>query len=255
MSNNYGFIITRHVNSEKTNKYWNRCVKLIKIHYPDKPIVVIDDNSNTQFVNIEHNYDNITYIQSEWPGRGELLPYVYYLRHKWFPNAVIIHDSLFIHSKINFDLFGMNVMPLWHHNYDKENLPNIVRIASALTNNQILKKKLTNEFQLLGLNTDKFSLCFGCQSYIKLNFLEHLQRKYNITNLVNVIHCRSDRCALERVMGLLFCQEYAPLNHMSSLFGDILTKYRNSVYTYDEYIEDFKNKRLRYPFIKVWTGR
>ena len=27
---NYGFIITRHVNSEKTNKYWNQTVKLIR---------------------------------------------------------------------------------------------------------------------------------------------------------------------------------------------------------------------------------
>ena len=26
----YGFIITRHVNSDKTNKYWNQCVKLIR---------------------------------------------------------------------------------------------------------------------------------------------------------------------------------------------------------------------------------
>ena len=26
-NNSYGFIITRHVNSEKTNNYWNRCIK------------------------------------------------------------------------------------------------------------------------------------------------------------------------------------------------------------------------------------
>ena len=27
--NNFGFIITRHVNSENTNRYWNRSVKLL----------------------------------------------------------------------------------------------------------------------------------------------------------------------------------------------------------------------------------
>ena len=43
---NYGFIISRHVNSEKTNKYWNNCVKCLRHLYPFKKIVIIDDNSN-----------------------------------------------------------------------------------------------------------------------------------------------------------------------------------------------------------------
>ena len=30
----FGFIITRHVNSEKTNNYWNHSVKLIRTFYP-----------------------------------------------------------------------------------------------------------------------------------------------------------------------------------------------------------------------------
>ena len=37
----YGFIITRHVNSEKTNKYWNKCVKCIRTFYPLKKIIII----------------------------------------------------------------------------------------------------------------------------------------------------------------------------------------------------------------------
>ena len=32
----YGFIITRHVNSEKTNKYWNKCVRCIRTFLPSK---------------------------------------------------------------------------------------------------------------------------------------------------------------------------------------------------------------------------
>jgi hypothetical protein len=56
-------------------------------------------------------------------------------------------------------------------------------------------------------------------------------------------------------MGALFCQEYPKLTKINSLFGDILTKYRCQVYSFDEYIHDLKNKKLRYPFIKVWTGR
>ena len=49
-NNKFGFIITRHVNSVKTNNYWNNCVKLLRSLYPSKKIVIIDDNSNYDYV-------------------------------------------------------------------------------------------------------------------------------------------------------------------------------------------------------------
>lgn len=251
----YGFIITRHVNSDKTNKYWNKCIKLIRKFYPVNTIIVIDDNSKQELIHAENTYSNVTYIQSEYPGRGELLPYVYYLKYKWFPSAVIIHDSLFVHSKIRFELFNIPVLPLWHHNYDKENLHIIAKITSALTNHDPIMKKLTNNIFILGLHNDKINLCFGCQSYITLNFLEFIERKYKLSGLVHVVHNRKDRCALERVLGAIFCQECPKLIQLNSLFGDILTKYRCNLYNFDEYICDLTNKQIRYPFIKVWTGR
>lgn len=257
---NFGFILTRHVNSEKTNRYWNQCVKLIRTTYPFRKIVVIDDNSNQDFVSSDHPYKNVTIIQSEYPGRGELLPYIYYLRHKWFPNAVIIHDSLFVHRRITFETFKLPALPLWHHSYDKENLNNSLRIISVLKNNRELVRKMRGDnspINILGmgeLNKD-FNLCFGGQAYIKLGFLEMLQQKYNITNLVNVIHNRSDRCCFERVIGLLFCHECPQLLKVNSLFGDILTRNKTFDYTFDEYVKDLKQKRVIYPFVKVWTGR
>ena len=75
----YGFIITRHVNSEITNKYWNHCIKCIRTFYPYRKIVIIDDNSNQDFLISFHNYENIEIINSEFPGRGELLPYYYFI--------------------------------------------------------------------------------------------------------------------------------------------------------------------------------
>ena len=252
---NYGFILTRHVNSEQTNKYWNQSVKLIRTFYPLRKIIVIDDNSNQDLVKADFAYKNITIIQSEYPGRGEFLPYFYYLKYKWFPNAVIIHDSLFIHKKIAFETFNMPVIPLWHHSYDKENLDNLLRLSSVLNNNQILTKKITNNFNILGLNSDAFNLCFGAQAYIKLGFLEHLQHKYNISKMVNVIHNRPDRCSFERILGLLFCQEYPKMLKICSLFGDIFTHYCAFSYNYRQYKEDLKKGRVIPPFVKVWTGR
>jgi len=255
---NYGFIITRHVNSEQTNRYWNQSIKLIRTFYPFRKIVIIDDNSNKEFVKADNDYKNLTIIESEFPKRGELLPYYYYLKYKWFPNAVIIHDSLFVHRKIPFERFNMPVLPLWHHNYDKENLPNIIRIASALKNNRILINKLQKNEEVvinLGFSNNKFNLCFGGQCYIKLQFLEIIEIKYNISNLINVIQNRPDRCSLERILGLLFCQEYPKLLRINSLFGDIMKCPGAFSYNFNDYHNDLKKRRVINPFVKVWTGR
>lgn len=262
MVSKLGFIITRHVNSPKTNKYWNQSVKLIRTFYPHSQIVVIDDNSNQEFIKSDFEYSNVTVVQSEYPKRGELLPYIYYLRHKWFPSAVIIHDSLFIHRKIPFERLNVPVLPLWHHHYDGENINNLLRISSALTNNRILKNKINqnqednivNNFKITS-QLDKFNLCFGGQCYIQLHFLELLQRKYNVTNLVGVVHNRTDRCALERILGLLFHQEYPELIKIKSMFGDIVYQPRSFNYTYDDYESDLQKKRVVRNVVKVWSGR
>lgn len=254
---NYGFIITRHVNSEQTNKYWNQCVKLIRTHYPLRKIIVIDDNSNYNFVKADHDYKNTEIIQSEYPKRGELLPYIYFLRYKWFDKAVIMHDSVFIHKRVPFEKILCPVLPLWHHGYDKENLHNLLRICSKLKNNLYLKNKLNgNEVNILGFNkNDHFNLCFGVQSFITLSFLEMLEAKYKITNLISAINNRTDRCGLERIMGLLFCQEYSKLIHIGSLFGEIFNHHMAFGYNYNQYLDDFKNRKMYGAFVKVWTGR
>ena len=97
-----GFIITRHVNSEQTNQYWNTCIQCIRKFYPKEffKIVVIDDNSQQHLVKAEYDYQNVEYIQSEFPGRGELLPYYYFFKHHFFERAVILHDSIFFQKKV-----------------------------------------------------------------------------------------------------------------------------------------------------------
>lgn len=252
----YGFIITRHVNSEETNKYWNHSVKLIKTFYPRKKIIIIDDNSDQKFISSEHNYDNLIIIQSEYPARGELLPFIYFLKYKWFDNAVIIHDSVFIHRRIPFEVFKCPVLPLWHHPKDKENVNNIIRIVGNLKNNRTLYSKINNRNDMiLGFNDQKYNICFGCQCFINLRFLERLEFKYKISNLVNVIHCRKDRCSLERVMGLLFNEEYEKLKYIKSFFGEIRYHHKSFGYHYSEYQNDFNNKKIVHSVVKIWTGR
>ena len=73
--------------------------------------------------------------------------------------------------------------------------------------------------------------------------------------MINVILNRRDRCALERILGVIFCEEYPKLLLFKSMFGDIMNTKRAFNYTYDNYITDLNNKIIIHPFIKVWTGR
>lgn len=254
MSNLYGFIITRHVNSEKTNKYWNHSVKLLTTLYPLRKIIIIDDNSNYEYVKAEFDYKNIEVIQSEFKGRGELLPYYYFLKYKFFENAIIIHDSVFFHRRINFEDFnGISVLPLWFFYPDKENLENTKRIIRYSKNYYAINDKINNE-NIIGMPHDKWYGCFGVQSYINYYFLQKIEQKYGITNFIQPVTCRRDRCCLERIFGCLFFTEYQNILKQKSLLGNIM-KYHKWGYTYDEYMDDLKKGTLKAPVIKIWTGR
>lgn len=254
----YGFIITRHVNSEKTNKYWNNSVKLLQILYPDKQIVIIDDNSNYKYIKTEINMKNVKIISSEFHGRGELLGYYYFYKHKFFDNAIIIHDSVFFHKRIQFEKFkNIKAIPLWHFEKDNEDIENRIRIANELKNNIQISNEYDNktiEFNIGNRRNKEWYGCFGVQSYINWKFLEMLENKYNISKMVKVVHCRADRCCLERIFGVLFAREIPELSTYKSLLGDI-KKYCKWGYTYDEYIKNLEKKILKNNITKVWTGR
>lgn len=257
--NQFGFIITRHVNSERTNKYWNHSVKLIRTLYPRAKIVIIDDNSNQQFVKADFNYKNIEIVQSEFPGRGELLPYYYYIRNKYFENAIILHDSVFIHKRINFEVLrGEKVMPLWVFEQDAENLEKTLSIAQNLNYSYDISRALCIKDMktlVLELPRAKWYGCFGCQAYINHGFLVSLEKKYRISSLVDAVKTRPDRCCLERILGCIFSRENPRVGINQGLFGSIFKHYRGFEYTFDDYIDDLQRGRLPARTVKVWTGR
>lgn len=257
--NQFGFIITRHVNSENTNRYWNHSVKLIRTLYPHAKIVIIDDNSNQEFVNADFNYKNIEIVQSEFPGRGELLPYYYYIRNKYFENAIILHDSVFIHKRINFEVLrGEKVMPLWVFYQDGDNIHNTLRIVKNLNNNYGISHALRLpdvKTLVFEMPRDKWYGCFGCQAYINHDFLVGLDKTYDISALVGAVNTRPDRCCLERILGCLFSRENPRVGINQGLFGSIFKHYRGFEYTFDAYMDDFKQGNVPARAVKVWTGR
>ena len=255
----YGFIIARHVNSQKTNMYWNLCIQSIRKFYPNK-IVVIDDNSNPEFVKEEIPYFNIEYVQSEFIGRGELLPFYYFYRNRYFDYAIIIHDSVFFRKKVRFDRIKSLVLPLWHFDTQRiENANNSIRLIRQMNYREKLSSLLLDrdKFEVLTKNDNIWMGCFGCQCLINHTFLYQLQAKYNLFSLLKFVRKREDRCCLERIMGILFFLE-SPIimkYRAFSLLGSITT-YMKWGYTFDKYIDDQQSdKVINVPIIKVWTGR
>ena len=113
--------------------------------------------------------------------------------------------------------------------------------------------KLNKDIIILGLPTDKWNGCYGVQSYINLSFLSSIQDKYNIINMIHAVKCRTDRCCLERIFGLIFCTEIPKL-FKKSFFGDIM-KYQKWGYTFEEYMIDLEKGTVPKHVVKVWTGR
>lgn len=240
-----GFIITRHVCSEVTNKYWNESYRTIRKFYPTELIMIIDDNSLPQFVHVEDDLFlmNCIIIQSEFRGAGEILPYYYFLKYQLFEKAVILHDSVFLQSRIDFEKIE-DVHFLWHftqHCWD--NIQDEVGLLQYMTNNTKLIEFYHQKHLWYG--------CFGAQSIVSLRFLQHLEDTYQFSRILPHVSSRVQRYAIERILGCMFTMEKRSLLHNPSLFG-IIFDFLPWGFSFSNYLE---HSPSHLPVIKVWSER
>jgi len=232
-----GFIILRHVNSEITNTYWIKCYNCIRKYYPENKIMIIDDNSNQLFLTNINLYKT-TVINSKYPGRGELLPYYYYLKNKLFDKAVIIHDSVFINKYIDFNVDDYKMLWSFKHKYNNGFSGLVSQILSIFNdtelNNHYNNKKLWNG-------------CFGAMCVITYDYLSLINNKYNLDKLLKYITNRKMRMCFERIIGCLLQIN----NPYKSLLGHIHNYCPWNIKIYN--INQEKIQKL--PLIKVWSGR
>ena len=260
-----GFIILRHVNSETTNRYWKESYTCVRKFYPNDKIIIIDDSSDPNFLTNELTLYNTEVINSVFQkGKGELLPIYYYLTHKWFKKAIIIHDSVFFNNYIDFSSVDKYKF-LWHIVHDWNDTNKEVKLINSLNNNDELLEFYNNNHLWNG--------CFGCMLVINHDYLKLINDKYNLFKLFSVVNNRSDRSALERVLGCILILNDTKLKinnyhgNVVSLLGSITDSYYESLppmfgcweYNYEDYIIHkpilgivFHN---RLPILKVWTGR
>jgi FkbM family methyltransferase len=232
--NRLGFIILRCVNSELTDKYWQKSYDCIRKFYPENKILIIDDNSNYNYITDKKLYKTII-INSEYPRRGELLPYYYYLKNKLFDTAVMIHDTVFINTYIDFNVDKYNM--IW-------DFPNIY---FNTIEDEINIIKLFNDPELCNFHLEHTSWrgCFGGMSVMTHDFLTHINSKYDISLLLNVILTRHNRCSFERIIGCLLQKEYKS----SVLLGDIISYCKWGI-TFNE-----NEEYTHLPITKIWHGR
>ncbi len=234
--NTHGFIILRHMNDEKSSNYWLISYNNIRKYYSDNIILIIDDNSKKEFINLEleKKLHNTIIINSEFEGRGEILPYYYYLKNKLFDTACIIHDSVFINSNIDFDIDKYQFLWNFGHTYDQ--IEDEEKMINVFNNNELI------EFYK---NKDLWCGCFGCMMIIEYDFLKIINDKYDLSLLLDYVKTRYNRMSLERVLACIFQSEYK----MTCLLNDI-NNYCPFGLTIDkiEYVSHL-------PIIKVWSYR
>lgn len=238
------FIITRHVVNKRTDQYWIECCSQIRKFYKE-PIYIIDDDSNQRVVS-KTVFPDCTIIQSEFPKRGEILPFYYLCKYKWAPRAVIIHDSSFLQSYIPFSSMSNPVYFFWHFTPYYDNRPLIEIMINKIENKEVMNLFLS----------DNWYGCFGCQCVIQLDFLEKVEAKYNLFSLLSYIRHRDHRMAFERVLALSCQLEYNGIVIEPSLYGSIFRQNFRWKQPFEYYMEYIKpSNKIICPLIKTWTGR
>lgn len=232
------FIILKHSDSKLSDRYWKHSYDCIRKIYSNILIVIIDDNS--PYKSCYDNLSNTIVIESEFERqRGELLPYYYFYKNKFSKKAIIIHDSVFIHKEISVNDVD-TYKSLWTFKGGKwDNKNNILNILKLLNH----KEELINI-----LNSKKWKGCFGVMTIINLNFLELMEERFRMFEiLLKIIDSREKRCALERVFAILFINA-DKLN--KPIFGDI-KKYCRWGQRWNKYIRKKEKKDIE----KIWLGR
>ena len=243
----YVFVILRHIRNTRDNDLWITSYNSIRKFYTNK-IVIIDDNSSINTVN--GKLVNADVIDSEYNGAGEILPYYYFLQHKWADRMIFLHDSMFMNRHFTPNELDSPIRFHWEFsNKEAKDTRKIITYLSLLKNNTELLEYESNE---------TWKGCFGATSIIDLEIVESIEEKYSLFSaLVLSIRSRKDRESFERVFGIVMFFENLVEQNCSN-FG-LITKYpgafQSEITTLERAQSVLHQAHYDTAIIKVWRGR
>lgn len=262
------FYITRSARNIEHYLIYIECIESIKNTYPEAPIIVIRDNESLNFKKLEieeKDWDNIYYIDSEFPGAAESLRFYYYWKintqrdlYSHIPAtkyAICMHESMFIHSPINLnhvDKYGyedlFTAVPEWNIPKDEYEIIELIP-----KNKDILLQTYKDN--------SKWHTNFGVCSVVTYDFICKVNNYFDIFNpsFLSSIKTHSQRVALERIWGLMFaCINY----NSNTVYGDInvyhgwlVQRFKLNKDFYYKFYYEHKEYYNNFPIIKCWVGR
>jgi len=249
----YTIYITRHICDDETSQYWRHNYKCIRKNYAHVNIVVIDDESNPEYLDNDESNCDVSFIKSEFPCRGELLPFYYYHRDRPTPYAIFIHDSSFIHGNIHELLNRSGFASFWSFSplaWQNELKDDMEDILANIPNGHKLLKLYENSISWSG--------CFGCICSISIEYLDKMNATFSfLDSLLPIINTRTRRMCIERLLSLM---HYTMTNKdIPFLFNDIWS-WCNDTFkkswglTWNDYQLKYGRYR-KHVVMKIWSGR
>ena len=230
------------------------CMNFLNETYPNNPIYLIDDNSSIPIFKNMFSNRNITIIQNENPGTGELSRLYYFYKLKPSKYALCIHDSVFVNTKVPKPK-NNNYAFLFKAQHTFNDPLIEYKIISSLNNNKLVRQYTLHRKWFLG---------FGAMCVISWDFLNGVVKTFpNLFEKWNeIIRTRTRRMGLERCIAVVF--SFVNQNQPECIYGDIF-KYMDKYspenakikwgMDYNDYIRDKEHWDRNAPIIKVWRGR
>jgi hypothetical protein len=234
-----GFILLRHVNTPKSDWFWQESYYAIRKYYPDHKIVIIDNQSNPLFLS-DIPMTNTEIVNSPYDQRGEFAPFYYFLKEKWFETAVIVHDTAYLQRPIPWETEKYRFFWGFHFKDHK-----VQRRKEALE----MIDSLDNADQVRAFYDQPEEWCgaLGSMMSVRHEFLVALEEKYHWTRWIDVIVNKNYREAMERVLPCLMQNESRPPRFVVAI--DMF-----SHLPYGLPFDD-RHKHRHLDVIKVWGSR
>ena len=254
LDKDFVYVILRSVQKPEHEVFWWISYNCIRRNDKSRKIIVIDDNSS---IEVETRPTvNCEFIKSEFPGRGELLPYYYFHKYKWANKMVFFHDSMFMHHSNRIEKYTDSIEDyrfLWSFFVREELNPPIDSLIEGCKN--------ADKLQKIYEDTSLWQPAFGVTSIISWNFLNKMEETFSFMKpLLNNIRSRKERIQLECIFACLCVgttNTYYP-----ALYGDIhnysnivLNSIRSNKITCNEYNESNLPVLSRFDLVKIYADR